>query len=82
VFPQARELGDLSDGVALGGLLGLYCPDDADWTEVSCPPSPESSSVNMAEAAKNLRLVAEVCRSCLTYDPLCLTLDDFLYMNR
>ncbi|CAG0915656.1 unnamed protein product [Notodromas monacha] len=78
-FPVACEVDDLRDGSALGGVIGLYCPDDADWSEVRCPTP--ASSLSQTESLKNLRILAHVCNESLTHNPLCFRVEDLVNMN-
>ena len=76
-FPEVKTLEDLSDGICLGALCSLYCPNDFEWWSIA-----NSQPMSMADSLYNLQALKRFCSSVLPYDPFCLQLEDFLYMHR
>lgn len=76
-FPELRELGDLSDGVCLVGLLAFYAPDVVDWTRMAT-----NEPFSMADCLYNLELVHKFCSESLATNIFHLGLEDIVYMHR
>ena len=76
-FPELRELGDLSDGVCLLGLLAFYAPDVVDWTRMAT-----NEPFSMADCLYNLELVHKFCSESLPNNIFHLGLEDIVYMHR
>jgi hypothetical protein len=76
-FPELRELGDLSDGMSLLGLLAFYAPDLVDWTRIAT-----NEPFSMADCLYNLELVHKFCSESLPNNIFHLGLEDIVYMHR
>lgn len=76
-FSELRELGDLSDGVCLVGLLAFYAPDVVDWTRMAT-----NEPFSMADCLYNLELVQKFCSESLATNIFHLGLEDIVYMHR
>ncbi|XP_046460057.1 patronin-like isoform X26 [Daphnia pulex] len=75
-FPELRELGDLSDGMSLLGLLAFYAPDLVDWTRIAT-----NEPFSMADCLYNLELVHKFCSESLPNNIFHLGLEDIVYMH-
>uniref|UniRef100_A0A0N8CGU7 Calmodulin regulated spectrin-associated protein 1 1 (CAMSAP1L1) n=1 Tax=Daphnia magna TaxID=35525 RepID=A0A0N8CGU7_9CRUS len=75
-FPELRELGDLSDGMSLLGLLAFYAPDLVDWTRIAT-----NEPFSMADCLYNLELVHKFCSESIPNNIFHLGLEDIVYMH-
>ncbi|KAF4530992.1 hypothetical protein B566_EDAN013266 [Ephemera danica] len=80
LIPEASNVQDLCDGVALAALVSLYCPSELPWEAVALPASSTSSS-SVAQAVHNLSLVQNFCQSALPADLLHLSPEDVTFLR-
>ena len=80
MFLEIQDLGDLSDGSNLAGLLSYYCPSELHWSELLWPSNDGGLDVN--DAVFNYQLILRLLQESLSYNPCTLSIDDLVYMHR